>query len=80
LFPGHLETYFEHGQVKTYAYLWLFTSFKGRFLSKILRQKSQISREQSGILAFCKKFMNMEYFLYNRKAIFNFDPYGQKLG
>jgi hypothetical protein len=36
LFPGHLETYFEQGQDKTYAYLWLFTSFKGRFLSKIL--------------------------------------------
>jgi hypothetical protein len=46
----------------------------------LLFTKSQISRELSGILAFCKKFMNKEYFLYNINAIFNFDPYGQKLG
>ena len=27
LFPGHSEMYLEHGQVKAYEYLWLFTSF-----------------------------------------------------
>ena len=36
LFPGHLEIYLEHGQVKTYEYLWCLPVLKGRFLSKIL--------------------------------------------
>jgi hypothetical protein len=45
----------------------------------VLFTKSQISLELSGILAFCKKFIE-EYFLYKINAIFNFDPYVQKLG